>query len=233
MSTVVDVSCPNCEKTLKVPPAVFGKRVKCKYCDHAFVVQDPSAKPAKPTKPGAKPAAKAAASPPPPPPPAAPAPVKKPFDDEDEGPEKIDVIKESDAPRCPHCAQELDPPDAKVCLHCGFNNLTRTKAETKRVWAPTFEDWAKHLGPGIVALAIIITLVVVDIVSFLNMREWLEGSMLEMDEKDAAGRKKFYIHPAAFKFLILGISIPILVPSIKFAYRRLVKEFKPEEKAKK
>src|SRR5690242_88657 len=123
MSSVVDVSCPNCDKTLKVSPAFFGKRVKCKSCEHAFVVQDPAAAPRPP-----------------------PAPPKRPFDDDDEGPDKIEVISEGDdIPRCPHCAKELDPPDAIVCIHCGFNNRTREKAETKKVWAPTFEDWAMHL----------------------------------------------------------------------------------------
>src|SRR5262249_34665480 len=69
MASVVDISCPNCDKILRVPPAVFGKRVKCKHCEHAFVVEAPdAAKPAKPAKPGAKPAAKAASPPPPPPP---------------------------------------------------------------------------------------------------------------------------------------------------------------------
>lgn len=233
MPSVVEVECPNCEKTLKVPPAVFGKKVKCKHCEHAFVVRDPDEKPAAKAAKPAKPAAKAEESGAKPSPPTAPVPVKKPFDDDDEGPSNIDVIKEDETPRCPHCAQELDPPDAKVCLHCGFNNLTREKADRKKVWAPTFEDWAKHLGPGIIALIVVIALLVLDVVSFLKMREWLEGTDIEMDEKDAAGRKKFYVHPAFFKFLILGITVPIIIPAAKLAFRRLVKNYMPPEKIKK
>ncbi len=225
MASVVDVSCPNCGKTLRVPPAVFGKKVKCKHCEHAFVVRDPSAKATKPAKPAGKPAA--ASSPPPPPP------QKKSYDDEDEGPDKIEVIQEDDTPRCPHCANELDPPDAVVCIHCGFNSRTREKAETKRLWAPTPQDWMMHLLPGIVALVVVITLIVVNVMSFMNMREWLTDSFLQSDEKDAADRKKFYIHPAAFQFGILGISLPILVPATRFAYRRLIKDFRPAEKVKK
>ena len=71
---------------------------------------------------------------------------------------------------CPHCAKELDPPDAKLCIHCGFNSLTRTKAETKKVWAPTAEDWIMHLLPGIVAAIICITLIVLSIICYLRMR---------------------------------------------------------------
>jgi hypothetical protein len=216
------MNCPNCEKSLKIPPAVFGKKIKCKHCGHAFVVRDPDEKPAKPAKP-AQPA-----SPPPPPPP-----VKKPYEDDDEGPVNITVVEESDTARCPHCAKELDPPDAVVCIHCGFNNVTRAKAETKKVWAPSFEDWAQHLAPGITALSICIGLIVFNVNCILNMREWLAGSFLEMDEKDAAGRQRYYIAPGAFIFFFLIISIPAFIPAAKFAYKRLVKEYRPPEKAKK
>jgi len=232
----VDVSCPNCEKTLKVPPSVFGKRVKCKYCEQPFVVRDPdeavaSAKPTKPGKPG-KVSAKPAASPPPPPAPEKP---KSPFlDDDDEADaRKIEVVIDDLDPRCPHCAQLLDPPDAKVCLHCGFNNMTRERAEQKTVWQPDAQDWIMHLLPGIIALVICIALLVLNIIAFIQMREWLGGSFLESDDVDAAGRKKMHIHPGAFKFLILGISIPIFVPAVKLAYKRLILDYRPPEQIKK
>src|SRR6516165_2281002 len=89
MATAVDIACPNCKKELKIPTTVIGKKVKCKYCEHTFVVPNPDdddsgekSKPAKPTKPGAKPAASS------PPPPAAPAPEEKksPFLDDDDEP---------------------------------------------------------------------------------------------------------------------------------------------------
>jgi hypothetical protein len=225
-SAAVDVSCPNCEKALRIPPAVFGKRVKCKHCNHPFVAADPAAaKPAKPAKPGAAPAPAA-------PPPPADAPLRF-ADDDDEGPAKIEVVQESEVPRCPHCAQELDPPDAVVCVHCGFNNRTRVKADTKKVWAPTTEDWLAHLAPGIAAVLTIISLVGLNITVWLQMREWMTGSILDKEEKDAAGRQAFYVHPAAFKFLALAFTVPMIVAAGRFAYERLVKNYRPEEKAKK
>src|SRR5215210_3795346 len=122
MASVVEIVCPECDENLKVPPSVFGKKVKCKHCGHGFVVKDPDAKGAKPAKPGAKPAA---ASPPPP----APAAKKNPFlDDEADAKKNEVVIGDDETARCPHYAKELDPPDAKVCIHCGFNNVTRAKA---------------------------------------------------------------------------------------------------------
>ncbi|MBA4189484.1 MAG: hypothetical protein C0467_15960 [Planctomycetaceae bacterium] len=243
MATVVEVPCPHCEQNLKVPDTVFGKKVRCKHCELAFVVEDPAKKPPKPSKP-AKPApkpepkaaakqkapSKPAASPPPPPP----EPAKSPFmDDEEEAKMKVELIKEEDVPRCPHCAKELDPPDAKVCLNCGFNNLTRERAEVKRVVAATNEDWFMHLFPGIFAVVLSITLIGLNIWFIMNVREWMIGSIVDMDEKDAAGRPKFYVHPGAFIFAIGIISLRIVVPSLRFAYRRLVLDYKPEEKVKK
>src|SRR5262245_36697331 len=135
MSSPVVIECPNCNKSIKVPPEVIGKRIKCKHCQNVFVVQDPDA-PARPTK-ATNPAARPASPPPPPPPP-----PKSRFDDDDDDGRKIEVISEGDdVPRCPHCAKELDPPDAIVCVNCGFNNVTRAKANTKKVWAPTATDW--------------------------------------------------------------------------------------------
>jgi hypothetical protein len=236
MSSPIEITCPSCDEPLKIPSAVLGKKIKCKHCDHAFVVKDPgtkvltkSAKPAKPaklTKP-AKTEAKAAPVPPPPPPE-----VKKPlWDDEDA--KDVSLIAEEDVPRCPHCAKELDPPDAIVCLHCGFNSRTRARAETKKVWAPEFMDWFMHLLPGIIALAIAIGLLTFIGISIANMRDWLTDTILESDEKDASGRKKFYVPPGAFILFIMFLSLPILIPSIKFAFRRLAVEYKPTEQIKK
>jgi uncharacterized paraquat-inducible protein A len=224
MSSPVVIACPNCDKPLKVPPAVFGKKIKCKLCQHAFVVQDPDA-PARPAK-GAKPPPKPASPPPPP--------AKNRFDDDDDDGRQIEVISEGDeVARCPHCAKELDPPDAIVCVNCGFNNVTRAKADTKKVWAPTAMDWMSHLLPGIIALAIVIGLIVFNVISFVRMRDWLEGSFLEMEDKDAAGRKRYFVAPGFFITVIFMVSLVIFVPAAKFAYRRLIKEFRPPETIKK
>jgi hypothetical protein len=239
MSATAAITCPNCDNPLNVPPQYFGKKIKCKHCGHAFVVQDPDegTKPTKPTKP-AKPGAKPAAATSPPPPPVPESEMKPTWDAEDEeaagGMAKplAVVPDDTDVPRCPHCAQELDPPDAIVCVHCGFNNRTRAKADTKKVWAPTAEDWFMHLLPGIIALAIVIGLIVLNVISSMRMRDWLDDTFLEMDEKDAAGRKRFYIAPGAFIFFIAAVSLVIFIPAVKFAFKRLVREYRPTERIK-
>ena len=55
-----------------------------------------------------------------------------------------------------------------------------------------------HLFPGIIALIICIALIVLDIICYVRMRDWLDGSFLEMEEKDAAGRKQFFVAPGFF-----------------------------------
>jgi hypothetical protein len=220
MAATAEIVCPECEENLKVPASAFGKRVKCKHCGHAFVVKDP----------GARAGAKAAATSPPP----APEAKKKPFeDDDDDAPMKIEVvIGDDEVPRCPHCAQVLDPPDAIVCKECGFNNRTRAKANTKKIWAPSAEDWILHLLPGILALSICIGLIVWNIICYMNMREWMTGSFLEMEETDATGKKRFYVRPGFFICLSIFISIMIFVPAVRLAYRRLYVEFTPPEQIK-
>ncbi|HXD88163.1 MAG TPA: hypothetical protein VN641_16865 [Urbifossiella sp.] len=221
MAATLEVSCPKCGKQLKVPAELEGKRVRCKDCQEIF-----------PVKKG-KPAAKA-----PPPPPEEP---RSPFLDEDDddnlppgqAPKPMGVIAEDDIPRCPHCAKELDPPDAAVCKNCGFNNKTRIKSETKRVIAANATDWTSHLAPGIIAAILAIGLVVLDIVCAVNMREWMEGGMLESDEVDMTGRKKMYVAPGAFIAFITAATLVVIVPAVRFAIRRLIVNFKPEEKVKK
>lgn len=236
MPATLDVACPNCGKALKVPAELEGKRVKCKGCDEVFAVRapKPAAKPAGKPAAAAKPAPKGAAKPGPGAKPAAPPPPKKPYqDDEEDGPPKpMVVVQEDDTPRCPECAKELDPPDAEVCLNCGFNNKTRVRAESKRVVASDAGDWMSHLAPGIVALLIAVGLIVLDVFCYYHMKDWLE--FLETGEKDPlTGGKKYYVMPGAFTALLIAFSILIIIPAGRFAVRRLILNVKPEEKVKK
>ena len=237
MPATLDVSCPNCGKQLKVPAELEGKKVKCKDCQEVFAVAAP-----KKAKPPAKPAPKAAA---PVPKPAEPPPPEKPKsrfadDDEDENlpkgvaPKAMEVIREEDAPRCPHCAKDLDPPDAAVCKNCGFNNKTRVKFETKKVIASDASDWATHLAPGIIALIIAIAFIVLDIVCWVKMSSWMAGSALEKDDKNpVTGDTQYFVKPGAFTMGIIAVSVFIIIPAVRFAFRRLVLNVKPDEKVKK
>ncbi|HZU34892.1 MAG TPA: hypothetical protein VFA18_03235 [Gemmataceae bacterium] len=51
-------------------------------------------------------------------------------------------------PRCPHCAKDMEEGDI-ICLHCGYNTMSRSHARTKRVHHTTSGDWIGWLGPAI------------------------------------------------------------------------------------
>lgn len=239
MPTVIEIPCPNCDKPLKVPDTVFGKKIKCKHCAHPFVVPDPDAakpaKGAKPSKPGG--AVKAKKEEEPKKEEAKPAPVPYKFEDDDgeDGakPNPLGLIAEDEVPRCAFCAKELEPPDAIVCIHCGFNSMTRTQAETKKVWAPDSNDYMNHLAPGVGAALLCIALLVLDIVVMLNMRDWLTGTFLEKDNPGEDGQKSFLVRPSAFVVLLWAATVMPIIGTAKFAIRRLAIEYQPAEKVKK
>jgi hypothetical protein len=245
MSSVVEISCPECGKALKVPEKILGKKIKCKDCEHAFVAKDPSEEAKKPTKPGVKPSKPGGAAvkpkkeePKPEPKKEEPPPAAYKFqeDDDDDSatPNPLGVIDEGqDVARCPHCAKELDPPDAKICVHCGFNNLTRVKADSKKVWAPETGDYINHLGPGVLALLLFIGLIVLDIVCWVNMRDWMTDTFLQKDEKDAQDQIAFYVKPGAFITFVIAATLLPVIGSARFAIKRLFIENQPPEKIKK
>lgn len=261
MAATLGATCPNCQKVFQVPAEFVGKIIRCKDCQTMFEVQGPTAakpaakpttakpaaaKPATPAtaKPAAKPAAPAqpaapAASAPIPfkaedPPPA---PPKKPYaDDEDDeaNPYGVTIDASEEIPRCPHCAKELDPPDTKICLNCGYDLLERRRHETKAVYEITSTDYIKHLAPGVLCVLVIIFLVTMATIISLNLRDWMDGSFLEKDEKDEATlKKKFYVPPFCFNIWIWVISLWIIYKCGAFAIKRLVYNWKPTEVTKK
>lgn len=239
MADTTPIPCPECEKVLNVPEKVLGKKIKCKDCGAAFVAEAPKTA-VKPSKPGgtAKPKKE---EPKPEPKPEPPKPAAR-YNDDDEGdggatPKALGVVDEGeDIPRCPHCAKELEPPTAVVCIHCGFNNVTRTKADSKRVWAPDASDWMNHLAPGFAMLGIFIALLVLNIICFMNMEDWMtDGFMdfLKSEEKGTDGKIKFAVKPGAFITFVLAATIMPMIKTARFAFKRLAIEYQPTEQVKK
>jgi DNA-directed RNA polymerase subunit M/transcription elongation factor TFIIS len=259
MATVIEIPCPDCDRILKVPESAFGKKLKCKHCGATVQVDDldsleeeerqakkkskkdkeeKESKPAvKASKPGGavkpkkekeepkkeekKPEEKKAEA-------------YKFEDDEDSAkPNPLGVVDGGeDIPRCPHCAKELDPPDAKVCVHCGFNNVTRVKADFTKTWEPDTSDWINHLLPGILALLGCIGLIILVIVCWVNMRDWMTDTLLQKDDKSATGEVDFYVKPGAFIAFIVAATIMPIIGLGRFAVKRLILNPKPEERVK-
>jgi hypothetical protein len=147
------------------------------------------------------------------------APAKKPASDDEES-NPYGVTELDLAPRCPHCAQEMEDEDAIICLHCGYNTRTRTLPETKRIHYTTPMEWFLWLLPGIGCF-----LGVVALGGFIYWFVWgLQDMWDRWDEK----------MPASFS---MGTRLWVSVMAIggmwflgKFAFKRLILNPKPPEK---
>ena len=219
MSAPLAVACPTCQTGMKLPATLVGKRIRCKKCETVFVVSASAEEPP-PFKPGDAPIG-FKDDPPPPPPPA---------DDDDDNP--YGVTKDDlDVPRCPFCVKELDPPDTKVCLNCGYDLMKRLRHATVNTIDYSAADWILHLGPGVLAAIAVVILLVFNYFVQTNMREWMTGGLLDAGEKDkVTGKDTFYISPYCFNVWIGVVSAFLTYLAGKFAYRRLVLNWKPAEK---
>jgi hypothetical protein len=143
MAASILVSCPHCQKQVRAPEEARGKKVRCKACGEIFPLGAP---------PGAKPPAPAKAQP-------------KPktggarFEDEDDDGNPYGVTTLDLTPRCPACAAEMESEEAIICIACGYNTMTRKRAETLKVIRTTPLEWILWLGPGILSFLALIPLI--------------------------------------------------------------------------
>lgn len=171
MSTL-DVTCPNCQKAMRVPAEASGKRIRCKACSHVFTaggdggaaapppVQAAPAKPvtAKPARP--KPVVVDDDEPKPAPPPIGFAP------DEDDGPKDYKVEKsEFDVPRCPRCAIELEDESTRICLNCGYDMQERRQHRTVKTYKRTAGDVILYWLPAVIWFGVLM--------GFLGLLIWM------------------------------------------------------------
>jgi predicted Zn finger-like uncharacterized protein len=165
------VTCPECDKRLKVRADLAGKKIRCKDCGHAFVAKAPPApkkqpearKPADVVK---APAGKAPASPP-----------KSPADAEFDDRNPYGITTLDLTPRCPHCAAELESEDVVLCISCGYNLETREHMRMVKTVETTGEDQFLWLLPGIACVVGILFLIVTDAFWL-----WILPAMVEDDD---------------------------------------------------
>lgn len=125
---------------------------------------------------------------------------------------------EAAAPRCPHCANELENADARICLHCGYDTVTRQRVGTKKVAATTGGDQMMWLMPGFAALAGILTLIGFDVLYALLLPRWLKGG--DWEAITYGGFRVWIVVATLFGMFFLG----------KFAVQRLLLHPKPPER---
>jgi predicted Zn finger-like uncharacterized protein len=227
MDAVIDVVCGQCQTKLRVKDALAGKKIKCRKCETVIAV--PAAGPKPLPEEFKKPTAKAAPAKAKPAAPPADAPIKM-AGDEDEDAKPYVVIKESDAPRCPHCAKELDPPDSLICLHCGYDLQDRKRKQSRAVIEHTFGDYLLHHLPAVLLLLVGIALIVGSVICWLSMSDWVTP-WVGNGEKDAVtGKEGTYVKPWCFSLWICMMVIWIDWKIFKFCFIRFFINYTPPEK---
>lgn len=217
MATTILLVCPKCGKQVKAPENVLGKKVRCKFCEAAFVarIDGGKAPPAKPAKPAA---GKGATKPPVGQEAAKPSRYRM-DDDDDNDPNPYVLVDMSLAPRCPDCANEIEEGQV-ICLHCGYNMRTREKAKTRKVYDQTFIDYFIWLLPGIACALVVFT--------FIGFNVWYLMKINDLIGEDA----EWYLYvwrSGHIKLWVVIISLFVIWYAGKFAVRRLILHPRPPE----
>jgi DNA-directed RNA polymerase subunit RPC12/RpoP len=219
MSTTVTITCPECDKQITAPADVVGKKIRCKKCGHTFAARAdgggtgkaPAKAPGK-AAPGKAPAGKGAGKPGKPP-----AKAKADEDEEDANPYAVTDL--SLAPRCPECANDMEGEDAVICLHCGYNTLTRERARTRKVRDITFGDRFWWWLPGIACALTVVGLITIDAIYCTFIGEWVDK------EADWYG----FLDSLGIKLWLCIVSVFFMWVAGKFAVKRLVFHPTPPE----
>ena len=233
MAEAITIACPECEKKITAPAAAVGKKIKCKGCEHVFVVKAPAG-PKAADKPAGKAVAKAPTGKPAggkageakkKPAPDAKTAKPKPADDDDElDSNPYGVTSLDTTPRCPDCANELESEDAVICLHCGYNTRTRMKAETRAVEDVTGMTVFLWLLPGIVATLVFLFLLTLDLLYTFKIDVYVDK------DNDWFG---FISYPWFKIWVIWAPTTIVMVGCATFAVKRLILNPKPPERIKK
>jgi DNA-directed RNA polymerase subunit RPC12/RpoP len=196
MATIA-ITCPKCEKQIKAPAELAGKKIRCKECQHVFVVTAPAAqKPAKGAKTKEAAPAKAAAT-----------------QEDEEDKKSYGVTDTSLMPLCPYCAKELESEDQVICLNCGYNRQTRERVQMKKTYETTGGDTFTWLLPGIICAVFALGMIGLIVVF------WVVFPDIESDNKE-----EWWVFVVGKPGRILG---SVLVATIgfflgKFAVKRLI-----------
>lgn len=212
------ITCPECAKKFKGKGDLRGKKIRCPFCKEPFVVkaaaeEDDSERTLPPRKSppaaGKKSAVKGAFAPPA-------------IDDDDDDNENPYSVTELDiAPRCPNCASEMESEEAVVCLHCGYNTLTREWGKTERVFATTGGEHFLYLLPGIIC-AVVILLQIIGMLFYCVVLPFQVGTTF-WRFTDHESMRVWTTVAGMFDIWPLGY----------FAFNRLVLKPKPPPKVKK
>lgn len=194
MASTITIICPECEKAIKAPEDVVGKKIRCKGCGETFTAKAPKSARAKPP---AKQPQKAKAG------------------EDEEG--AYGLTEEYLGARCPDCANAMDEGDV-VCLHCGYNTVTRQKPKPRKVAETTGGDIFLWLLPGIMCVLLIIFLIASTLVY-----------LLAIDTETFGDEWYNFLGGPALKVWTTIMSLFFCFLAGRFAVKRLILDNQPPE----
>jgi len=209
-TTTIDITCPECGKASKGPAELRGKKIKCKQCQTVFLVPAGGA-----VKAVARPAKAGAATA---------IPLKK-DEEEEDGPARnpYGVTEEDLAVRCPFCALAMDPPDSKVCLHCGYDMVKRRRLESKKTVEITAGDYLLYHIPTMLCFIGICIMIALDVLTLLNAENWMRDGWFDN------GDGTWLVRPGIIPlYVFLATTFLGVVPMGRIMIRRLVRFTPPE-----
>ena len=209
------ISCPECHKKFKSKADVGGKKIRCPFCKEVIVAAGAVASTAIQAK------GKGVAVPSKADDPDAPIPVlglSKPAENEEENDNPYGVTHLDLSPRCPNCANEMESADAIVCLHCGYNTMTREWGKTEKTIATSGGRHFLHLLPAILAILFVIFQTASMLYYCLVMPYHVAGTFMAWTD-----------HESMRMYTVMFTMLDIW-PLGYYAYRRIVLNPKPMEK---
>jgi hypothetical protein len=212
----IEFNCPVCTKVIRGPADIQGKRVRCKHCQTVFQVPANAAvTAARPTTTSAQPKKTEAVTA---------IPVKKERDDELEGPAKdpYGVTHDNLAPRCPFCAMLMDPPDARICLHCGYDMVKRNRREFKETHEITAVDYLLYHVPTMLCFIGICIFLGLDLLMLLQAEPIMKDGWFDN------GDGTWLVKPGIIPLYTFLFSMIFIVPMGRLIIKRLIKFTPPE-----
>lgn len=156
MAAALVVACPDCEKKWKPKNDLSGKKVKCPFCQHIFVVPGLRAEKATPEAPPDD------------------VPQTKPTNpDDDADPYGVKTVELTN--RCPNCTAEMGEHDM-ICLSCGYNTMTRQWGSTTKTKGVTLKQQMIYLLPPIGAAAFVLCSIIGLIMLYTVVPYWVHDS---------------------------------------------------------
>ena len=224
MADAINITCTQCGNASRVPADAVGKKIRCKQCQSVFVVQAATAKAPAAKAPAAKPpAAKAPVGASAAKPAAKPAPAKKDEDEYTTGKTPYVMRDMNLAARCPFCAMTLDPPDSRICLHCGYDMQKRKRVDSKKTYEITAADYFKYHLLTILCFIGFCILITIDVISLIFAEDLMEDSWFEGESKGT-----YIIKPGIVPLYVTLISLIGIVPCVRTIIKRLINFTPPE-----